>query len=213
MRERLDEQYRRAALSLAAAVREGRFCSVVFCSSFRKEGTTSTVLNVARHLKDSCGLNPLIVELNRRRPALTKLCRLEADKSVASIAAGAKGVQESIQKSAQGLAMIPVGDFRSLNSSGNLGLVEAVRRVLEELEGPYDVILWDAPPILEAPDAIALREMVPHMVLVMESGRSRYEVVERIRKELAVNGISIVGTVLVKQRRPIPGWIYRWLVQ
>src|SRR5262249_24143646 len=104
-------------------------------------------------------------------------------------------------------------DFKSLNSTGNLGLVEAVRRVRQELEGPYDVILWDAPPILEGPEVIALREMVPNVVLVMESGRTRHEVLERIKKELAANSISILGAILVKQRRPIPGWIYRWLVQ
>ena len=82
----------------------------------------------------------------------------------------------------------------------------AVQRILRELESVYDLILWDALPILEKPDVLALGALIPNLVLVMESGRSSYEVLEGIKSQLAASNISLVGAILVKQK-------YRWLVE
>ncbi len=198
-------------MALAAGVRDGKLRSVVFTAPAKNQGTTSTVLNVAGQLQVSCGLNPLVVELNRSRPAFTRLFRFDGRKGVASVAAG-EPCQDCVQRAPNGVAMIPVGDFSSMNSNANFALTEAVRRIQQELSGAYDLILWDAPPVLEHPDVLALRAVLPNIVLVVESGKARYEVLERIKREFADAGMSLVGTIMVKQRRPIPDWIYRWLV-
>lgn len=212
MQERLDGQYRKVALALAAAVRDGRLRSVVFTGPTKRQGTTSTLLNVARHLKLSCSINPLIVELNRARPALTKLLYLSEEKSVAAIAGG-KPSMDCIQQAPNGLSVIPVGDFTSFGSRANIALTDAVEHIQKELRGIYPLMLWDAPPILEQPDVLSLRAMLSNVVLIIESGRTSHEVLDRINDEITNAGMSLEGTVMVKQQRPIPGWIYRLLVR
>jgi Mrp family chromosome partitioning ATPase len=211
MRERLDAQYQKVALELAEQVRASRMRSVVFVSPTSGQGTSTTVLSVARQLKISCGINPLVVELNRRRPSFVRLLDLDESKSVAAIANGSSS-QDCVQHIADGLSVIPVGDFHSLRSRGDCALIDAVNRIQGELKGAYPIIIWDAAPVLEAPDVRLLRGVLPNVVLIVESGRSSHEVLERVNDELAEAGITLQGTVMVKQNRPIPSWIYRWLI-
>jgi len=211
MRETLDEQYRKAALALAAAAREGGFRSVAFSSGNRREGTTSTVIHVARHLSSSCGLNPLVVEANRWRPDLLRRFGLDPAKSVAAIAARKICARQCLQE-ASGLHLIPMGDYRDADAADQK-LDHVVRCIQEELEPSHDLILWDAPPLLEQADAMVVARAVSRMILVVESGRTRVEVLERIRRDLDANRVALLGTILVKQKKIIPGWVYRWLVQ
>ncbi len=212
MQERLDGQYRKVAFALATAVRDGRLRSVVFTSPTKKQGATSTLLNVARHLKLSCSITPLVVELNRFRPALASRLELSETKSLAAIAGG-KSSLDCVQQASNGLSVIPVGDFSSFGSRANVALMEGLERIQKELRGAYPLILCDAPPILEQPDVLALRDVLSNVVLIVESGRTTHEVLDRINDELKTAGISLEGTVMVKQQRPIPGWIYRWLIR
>lgn len=211
MRASLEGQYQKVALALAAGVREGRLSSVVFTGPTKKQGTTSTVLNVARQLKVSCGINPLVVELNRFRPTFVSRFALDERKSVAAVAEG-KCSRECIQHLMGGLSVIPVGDFSSMQQRANFELTGAVGRIQKELRGTYPLFLWDAPPALERPDVLSLHAVLTNAVLVVESGHSSREVLERICEEFQAAGINLEGTVMVKHTKPIPGWIYRWLV-
>jgi Mrp family chromosome partitioning ATPase len=92
-------------------------------------------------------------------------------------------------------------------------LVEAVAEMLKGTEAQYDIVLIDSPPVLETADTLVLGQLVPQTVLVVEAARTRYEVLERAKSELAQANMVLVGTVLSKQRRYIPNWIYRWLVR
>jgi hypothetical protein len=64
--------YRRTALVLAIAVREGRLRSVFFSGATRGAGTTTAVLEVARLLNGTFGLRALVIELARSRPVYLK---------------------------------------------------------------------------------------------------------------------------------------------
>jgi Mrp family chromosome partitioning ATPase len=211
MQEKLDGQYQKVALALAAGVREGRLRSVVFTGPTKKQGTTSTVLNVARQLKASYGINALVVELNRSRPAFVRLFQLDERKSVAAVAGG-KSSLDCVQRGADDLSLIPVGDFTSVNSRASAVLSEAVGKIQLELGRVYPVILWDAPPVLEQPDVLFLRSVLSNAVLVVESGRVGHETLERVSAEFVGAGIILEGTIMVNHTKPIPGWIYRWLI-
>ena len=169
-------------------------------------------MQIARELKHTCGLNPLVVEFNRSNPALAGMFGLNPARSVAAVAAGTIKAEECVQQGPGGLALLPMGDFATLNSTGQK-LQAVAEKVRQELESRYDVMLWDAPPLLEQADAFALAGSVPRIVLVVEAGRSRYEVLDHVKTELAQANIELLGSVLVKQKRLIPGWLYRLLVQ
>ena len=208
MREKLDAQYHKVALALAAGVREGRLHSLAFTGPAKKQGTTSAVLNVAHQLTASCGIEVVVVELNRQKPSFVRLFPLDEKKSVAAIANG-KCSLDCVQRAADRLSVIPIGDFASASSHA---LEQAVRKIQLELGRAYPLILWDASPVLENSDLLFLRNVLANAVLVVESGKVNHEVLERINSEFIAAGISLEGTIMVKQTKPIPGWIYRWLI-
>jgi succinoglycan biosynthesis transport protein ExoP len=205
-----DESYRKAALFLSKMVANGSR-SVLFCSARRGEGTTTAVLSLAHQLQESYGLRPLVVELNRRSPALAKLFALDPARTLDEALDRSKPAADCIQVTASGLSVIPGGARRVANPHPRLAAELA--RVLSEVEGRFDVVLLDAPPILAQADAIIAGTIVPTLILVVESGRTSYEMLERVKRELATEEIRIAGTVLIKQKRFIPRWIHWWLTR
>jgi len=204
-----EESYRKAALFLSKMVAGGDR-AVLFCSARRGEGTTTAVLNLAHQLQESYGLRPLVIELNRRSPALAKLFALSPTPTLDD-ALESKPAAECIQVTASGLSVIPGGCRRAANPHPRLA--SGLTRVLSEVEGLFDVVLLDAPPILTQADAIIVGTVVPTLILVVESGRTNYEMLERVKRELATEEIRIAGTVLTKQKRFIPRWIHWWLTR
>jgi Mrp family chromosome partitioning ATPase len=211
IRDERREHYRKVASFLAMAVREKRFSSLLFSSATEGEGTTTVTLNVARQLKEGCALHPLVVELNVRRPVLTRLCRLDPTKTIRAIAGGQHSVRACIQQTPDGLMVIPAGPAAG-TSDGELDLAPLLERILAEVGQDFDCVLVDTPAILKHADAVVAGSVVPHVVLVVEAGRTRSEVLDRAKRELEREHVAIVATVLNKHRRLIPGWVYRWLI-
>ena len=205
-----DESYRRVAAFLATAVREKRFDSVLVASSTAGEGSTTVAARVADLLRERFGLRPLLVELNQRRPVYARRFGLDPGLGLAAIAAGERPVKACVQHTPRGLPVIVAGVPRP-GPEAEAGPAFVVKRILSELAGDFDLLLVDAPPVLEQADALSTGAVVPRIVLVVEAGRTPYEAVDRARQALAANDISIVAAVLTKQPRVIPEWIYRWL--
>ena len=205
-----EESYRKAALFLSKMVANGSR-SVMFCSARRGEGTTTAVLSLAHQLQDNYGLRPLVIELTRRKPVLAKLFALHPAHTLDDALGQSQQVLDCIQQTASGLSVIPGGSRRAANPHPRLH--SGLGSVLKQAEELFDVVLLDAPPILTQADAIIAGTIVPTLILVVESGRTSYEVLERVKGELANEQIKIAATVLVKQKRFIPRWVYWWLTR
>lgn len=212
MPKTINEDYRRAALLLATAADDDRYHSVIICSSTKGEGTTTAVLNIARELTENHKFRTLVLELNWRRPVYARMFDLDNDKSVAAVAAGRHCPRQCIQRDGSGLALLPSGEDVP-GSGGTAGVAAVLRSILQDVESEFDFVLLDMPPVLETTDVIGAGLVVPRVIMVVEAGRTRYEMLDRVRRELRAESISIVGTVLTKQKRFIPGWAYKWLVR
>lgn len=207
-----DQSYWKTALWLANAVREGRLREVFFSSAVRGEGTTTALLEVARHLSQHFGLRPLVIELDRTRPVCLRRFEFDPERTLNAFAAGRLPAQACIQQNGSGVVFLATAET-SAPERTEWSVSALLRRVLEEVASDFDIVLIDAPPLLERPDAMAVASVVPKMVLVVEAGRTRYEVLDRIKRELAAGNVSIVGAILNKHRKFIPGWVYRWLIE
>jgi Mrp family chromosome partitioning ATPase len=210
MRSKDQASFPRTALYLANAVREGQLRSVLFASPSGREGTTTAVISIADELRQRYGLRPIVIELSPRRSALRALYRLDASSSLEEFAVGSKDLQACIHSTGAGVALL----LSSANGCRPVpSIADMLRRVLHEIEGKYDIALVDAPAILGSPDAIAAGAAVPRMLLVVESGHTRYEILQRVKREIEAANITLLGTILNKHRRFIPEWIYRWITR
>lgn len=214
MFNRIGNELRKTASVLGNAVREQRYRSVVFAAASRREGTTTMAINASRVLQTREGLRPLVIEVNREKPRYAKLFQLDETRGFAAIAAGEACVRQCIQRGPFGIPVIPAGRPEKNPESG-ADVASVLRRVLQDVEGQYDMVLVDAPAFLEDPDAVTVCTVIPRLVLVVRAAHLSFEVLQRIRQEVeqAVDGFTIVGAILNRYRRYIPGWIEEWLLK
>lgn len=203
-----EESLKKAAMYVANNVYEKRLNTFLFSSSRSGEGTSTVVLHIARQLKRNFGLTPLIIEANCQRPSFHSVLALDSNKTVSKIVSGKASVKDCIQQ-VQGLLILPAGS-EPCASGMSFEWTSLLKRVLEEIQG-FDVLLIDSPPVMEKSDVIAAGKIVPNLILIVESGRARFQVLDRVKKDLATENINIVGAILTKQKRFIPKWIYTWL--
>lgn len=206
MNAKLNESYRAAALELRSAFLERRFRAVLFSAVRPGGGTTSAVLGVARQLSDSYGLRLLVIELAGGRGALTEIFSLDGARGLAAISSCTAATRDCLQE-AGGLIVIPSGAIEP----GDLqDPAPALERIMREVGEEFDSILIDAPAISEGTCAVEAVRAVPDVVLVVESGRTQFEELERTRALLDRHKARIVGAVLSKQRSFLPKWLDRF---
>lgn len=78
------------------------------------------------------------------------------------------------------------------------------------LREKFDFVLIDSPPATTGTTVI-YKHCVDGVILVVEAERTRWPVVENVRKKILDNGNSILGMVLNKRRNHVPDWIYKRL--
>jgi Mrp family chromosome partitioning ATPase len=162
------------------------------------------MLAVAREMSRAQGLRPLLVELNRQRPSFKENFKLNGDKSVYLFSEGEFNLQEGLQHEPGGLAVLPAGGDWSAASAPQI-----TNRILQQAEKMFDVVLFDAPPILESADAVAAGSVAKDLILVVRSGMTSSEMLEQVRQRVELAGIHILGSVVTMQRGVVPRWLYR----
>ncbi len=203
------DEVRTASLFLSRAVAEQQIDSVIFAAPQRGAGTTTTTLAVATDLLGLQGLRPLVVEVDPYRSALSEIYPLDPERSLEAVAAEKLKPADAVQRNDEGLALLRSTNGRPSRSLPG-GLSRALARVLADTRPCFDIVLVDAPPILEHEAVFEAGRVIPRVILVVEAARSRSQVLERVQRELAVAHIELMGTILNKHRRVIPGWLYHW---
>ncbi len=171
----------------------------LFTSARAGEGTTTTVLGIAGTLASSYGLRVLALELNPRSGGFQ--ARLQLAEPPPRYVGEPKGAGPDVTTPGLGFGML------SLHGDPS----ELLVRALGSLAEGYDIVLVDAPPVLDRPDALAAAPAVAGVILVVEAGRTRLEMLDQIRSVFDREGVKLLGSVLTKQRHAIPGWVYRLL--
>jgi Mrp family chromosome partitioning ATPase len=72
-------------------------------------------------------------------------------------------------------------------------------RVLEELKANYDIIILDAPPMMQVADTRLLARKVDGVVLVVGCDKSDRQMVVKAKEQLILADAHILGVVLNKR--------------
>jgi Mrp family chromosome partitioning ATPase len=161
------------------------------------------MLAVAREMKRALGMRPLLVELNRQRPCFKERFHLDSAKSVYAFSEAEFSLPDCVQHSS-GLCMIPAGGDWPAAS-----VAQITNRLLQQAQGNFDIVLFDAPPVLESADAVAAGSVAKDLILVLRSGKTSTEMLDQVRHRLELAGVGIVGSVVTMQRGAVPRWLYQ----
>lgn len=173
----------------------------VITSSVPGEGKSTTAVNTAITLAQT-GQNILLIDGDLRRPQVANMLDLEGSVGMTTVLVGKVTASEAIQKhSASGLHVLTSGSIPP--NPSELLQSHAMEELLADLRGRYDMIVFDAPPLLPVTDAALLAAQVDGALLVVRHSQTTREQLHGAAERLAGVGAHPVGVVfnMIPKRR------------
>ena len=103
--------------------------------------------------------------------------------------------------------------FISIGENNNFHLtprhMEKLKSYLEILKTKIEFILLDIPPILQYSEGIALSKLCDGIILVIQAGETRWEVVQQAKRLLDKAHVNLIGGVLNRRKFYISNWAYK----
>jgi capsular exopolysaccharide synthesis family protein len=165
-------------------------------SSQQGEGKSSTCHGLALSFARQ-GKRVLVVDVDLRRPNAHRLFELENKIGLSHYLSGQADLSQVIRASGvDNIDLITAGDIppnptEQLSGVNFLTLVESLRH-------QYEVVLFDASPILGLADAVVIGHHVEVVLMVVESGRNTVRGAQSAIERLDQGRATIAGAILTK---------------
>lgn len=166
----------------------------LFASSVSGEGTSLSCMNLAIVARRQ-GIKTLIIEGHTRAPRISSVFRLDLEPGLTGCLNRSLTVSQSIRRSSfTDVDVLPAG--RSVAYPETLWGTPAFHRLLAEVRSLYDVIFFEAPPVLLYTDTSVLADKMDGMVLIHQFGRTSPERVEKVLQKLGGRQDHLLGVLL-----------------
>lgn len=167
---------------------------LVVTSAMPGEGKSSTVVNLALSMA-RVGARVLLVDGDLRRPVVADMLKLDGSTGLTSVLVGKTALADAIQlDEASGLHVLTTGPTPP--NASELFQTHAMEGLVAELRSQFDVVLFDAAPLLPVADAAVLGAHTDGALLVVRHRRTKREQLASSLDRLERTGVTTVGIVL-----------------
>jgi len=188
------EAYRTIRTAVYFGSPNGQAKTLLITSPAPGDGKSTLVSNLAITMAQA-SQRILILDADFRKPMQHKIFEISDEKGLSSVISGQELLTNVICKTVvDGLDILPCGPIPP-NPSEMLNS-EAFKGLLTELEGKYDRILIDSPPVMPVTDARILGAICDVTLLVLRAERSTRKSGQQARDGLLSVGTNILGTVV-----------------
>lgn len=195
----LAEAYRSLRANLRFAVgdlTQLRTLAVTSCAP--SEGKSTTNVDLALALA-SAGRRVLLVDGDLRRPAVHRYLELREGPGLAEVLTEGRPWRPLVQASgAPGLDVLVAGRHRG--AAGELLSGARSLALLAELEGEYDMVVFDLPPALVVADVETFAHRLDALLLLYREDGLPRQAVEAAVRRLRQSGAKLVGAILNASR-------------
>jgi hypothetical protein len=178
--------------------------SLMLSGTGDKVGVTVCAKLLAEHLRKTYACRVLLVEtrFDRRK-------KREPEPDERNFASWLRG--ETLPEPEEGHAGIDVWQAGRLDDAAQSAIFDLTREKLDNLRGSYDVVIFDAEPVIRSSIALHLAALVDGVILVARSEVTRREVLRSAQNILTEAGSKLSGAICDFRRFYIPNWVYRLL--
>jgi polysaccharide biosynthesis transport protein len=188
------EAFRMLRTGLAFANAERKMHTIAVTSPGPSEGKSTVSVNLASVLAQA-GARVLVVDADMRHPVLHTVFKHAKKPGLSDlIIFGGDPATAIFPTGLKGLYCLPCGTI--LPSPADLLVLDATRALLERLEGEYDYVVIDTPPVLVAADTPIIGALADTTILVVRAGKTASEAVEDARGALLNGGAFLSGLVV-----------------
>jgi capsular exopolysaccharide synthesis family protein len=189
------EAYKKARTNIVYSIVKKGCKKIIFTSSFKSEGKTTTAINVALALSQQVDTKVLVIDCDLRRPTVHTVMGLNSKKGLVNYLNDECKLEEVITKSEnENLDFITFGAIppnpSELLASGNMA------DMIHELEKEYDYIIFDTPPVNMVVDIVPLIEFSDGVVFVVKNNDTTYPEFNRAVDLLKRNNGKILGIII-----------------
>ena len=207
-RSAMSEAYRSFATALQFSTKSGLPRSIAVTSAGPGEGKSTTVLALARHFAQM-GLKVLLVDADLRKPSLHAKQALDNGVGFSNFLAGASLPPEVIQKTAfPNLAFMASGPLPP--NAADLLSGTRIYSLISLGSEVFDLIIFDAPPLLGLADAQLIASATAATVFVVGAGDQRKGMIRSALRRLHLARVTVLGSVITKFHPRTVGYAYAY---
>jgi len=178
---------------------QGNNC-ILIASANRREGRTTTAINMAISMAQQLDNTVLLVDSDFKEPAVHKILGLSAEQGLSDCLLGKATIEETlINPGINRLVILPGG--RPIPNSAEILGAPRTETIFRELKERYAdrYLIFDSPPLLASADSLILSEYADAILLVVEAERTTTNDLLRMRDLLG--GKPVIGTIFTKVRQ------------
>jgi capsular exopolysaccharide synthesis family protein len=158
------------------------------------EGKSTTLNNLA-YVCAQGGYNVLVIDADLRRPSQHRLFEMENNRGLVDYLKGDATLDEIIRPTKlDNLSFAPSGRL----PESSVGILNSQRMVelIGQVKSQYDLVFFDAPPILGVSDGSVLSSECDITIMVVQHRRFPRAMLQRVKQAVVQAGGTLIGVVL-----------------
>ncbi|MCG7343982.1 CpsD/CapB family tyrosine-protein kinase [Sporosarcina sp. ACRSL] len=190
----VSEQFRTVRTNINFSMPDKELKTLLFTSSSPGEGKSTSAANVAIVFAQE-GKKVLLVDADMRKPTMHYTFHMTNTTGLSNLLTKQSTLGEVTKViEIEGLSLITCGPIPP-NPAELIGS-KSMDALLHELTSQYDLVIFDAPPLLSVADAQILSNKCDGTILVVNSGVTEKESAIKAKELLMAAKANILGTLL-----------------
>lgn len=190
----VSEQFRTLRTNINFSMPDQELKTLLFTSASPSEGKSTVAANTAVVFAQE-GKRVLLVDADMRKPTVHYTFYLTNTLGLSNLLTRQAMVSDVVKMSdIENLHIITSGPIPP-NPAELLGS-RTMDKVTEEMKDLYDIVIFDAPPVLSVTDGQILSNKSEGTILVMSAGETEKESIVKAKDVLVSSQANIIGTVL-----------------
>ncbi|MBO0589166.1 CpsD/CapB family tyrosine-protein kinase [Sporosarcina sp. E16_8] len=190
----VSEQFRTLRTNINFSMPDHELKTLLFTSASPGEGKSTVAANTAVVFAQE-GKRVLLVDADMRKPTVHYTFHMTNTIGLSNLLTRQATISDVVKVSTiDNLHIITCGPIPP-NPAELIGS-KTMDKVMEEMKEHFDIIIFDAPPVLSVTDGQILSNKCEGTILVMSAGETEKEAIVKAKDALVSSQANIIGTVL-----------------
>ncbi|MCC9023486.1 CpsD/CapB family tyrosine-protein kinase [Bacillus nakamurai] len=192
------EQYRTIRTNIEFSSVQTHLRSILVTSSVPGEGKSFSAANLAAVFAQQ-EKKVLLVDADLRKPTIHETYQLENVQGLTNVLVGNASLGKAVQKTLiDNLYVLTSGPTPP--NPAELLSSKAMGELIQEIYNQYSLVIFDSPPLLAVADGQILANQTDGSVLVVLSGKTKMDTVQKARDALQQSKAKLLGALLNKKK-------------